>query len=269
MINTSAPEAIVAHWVTAFNTRNLAPFRQLCSQDVVVHAALAGNEELTGFSRLSALLQVYGMAFPDGQFTVEEVDPGDDLVASGWVARGTNTGPFLHLPATNKEVALHGTCRFRIVDGLVAELWFNFNLYSILEHLGALFPEPGQASPFSLTICENAITIWTDALRGRRMAFESVFSDDVVVHASCFQVRMTEVGRPALAQVLGLIHATLADIQFSVERRISQGMTTTYQGSISGLSHNSGEIERFTLDCMFRTQGNEVKEFWVRIWSKP
>jgi len=269
MINTLAPEAIIAQWVSAFNTRDLSEFRQLCCPAVTVHSVSPGNDEARGISRLTTLLQAYVAAFPDGQFDVETVDARDDFVTASWTAAGTNTGPFFYFPATNRRVVVKGTCRFRFSDGLVVEHWLDFNLYGILKQIGALFPEPGEPLPSSLAVCENAIHAWSDALTGRRISFENTFSNHVVIYATSFRMRTIEQGQAALAKTLAFIHANLAEIQLSIDRRISQGSTTTYRGNLTGVLPDRTGPDKFRFDCMFRTRENKVNEFWFRVWSKP
>ena len=57
--------------------------------------------------------------------------------------RGTHRGDFQGLPPTNREVAFTSVELNRMVDGKVAEHWFEFDQGKLLEQLGlAVIPGP-------------------------------------------------------------------------------------------------------------------------------
>ncbi len=51
---------------------------------------------------------------------------------------GTNTGEFMGLPPTGKEVTIDGIEMFRLADGKLVERWAEFDMMSLMQQLGAM-----------------------------------------------------------------------------------------------------------------------------------
>jgi predicted ester cyclase len=62
-------------------------------------------------------------AAPDLVMSSDEVTASDDIVTVKWTAKATHTGNALGLKPTNKKVVVHGTSRFRFVNGKIVEAW--------------------------------------------------------------------------------------------------------------------------------------------------
>lgn len=90
-----------------------------------------------GHEQLAAMF--YG-AFPDLRQTIEEAVAEDDRVAVRLKAYGTHTGPFMHIPATGKSIALSGMAVLHIADGKVAQVQEVFDQLSLLQQLGVIPP---------------------------------------------------------------------------------------------------------------------------------
>ena len=72
----------------------------------------------------------------------------EDVIAEGdkavlrWTARGRHTGPLLGIPPTGNEVRLRGIDIIRVRDGQIAERWGEFDLFGLLQQLGATPAQP-------------------------------------------------------------------------------------------------------------------------------
>src|SRR5262245_7371563 len=185
-VMTVDADGLVAAWIAAFDRADLGDVRPWCRPDVIVHAPASHAGAPSGLERIASLLVIYREAFPDGRFAVERIDRTDPVVSCAWTARGINSGPFLDFPVTHRDVVVRGTCRFRIVDGVIAELWFTLSLYDVIEQLDGLLPAPGRVIAAADAVLERALTAWFDALAGGPKALEPAFSPEVVVHAQCF-----------------------------------------------------------------------------------
>ena len=81
-------------------------------------------------------------AFPDMQFTVDDViSQGDDVVAR-WTATLTHTGDYFGIPPTNKSATITGMNTWRLEDGVAVEGWVNRDDLQLLQQLGVI-PTPG------------------------------------------------------------------------------------------------------------------------------
>ncbi|MFZ0953835.1 MAG: ester cyclase [Candidatus Sulfotelmatobacter sp.] len=104
------------------------------------------------------------MVAPDLKITVDLMMADGDLVTVVWTARGTNTAPIGHLPATGVRIEERGITVWRIVDGKIREEWTSFDLLHILRQvLGQL-----KWTLMGL-LCAALILIWVGARSVRRL----------------------------------------------------------------------------------------------------
>ena len=81
-------------------------------------------------------------AFPDGQFTLEDILGEDDRVAYRLTFRGTHQAAFLGIPATQKRVTVSFTAIVRIQHGKLVEEWGGLDQVDLLRQLGAVMSLP-------------------------------------------------------------------------------------------------------------------------------
>ena len=98
-----------------------------------------------GPAGLKAVATVLGGGFPDMQVAIEDQIAEGDRVVTRWSARGTHTQPLMGIPATGKPVRVTGANIARFSDGKIVESWFNFDLLTLLQQIGAV-PSPGAAA---------------------------------------------------------------------------------------------------------------------------
>ncbi len=87
---------------------------------------------------------MWSAGIPDWRVTIEDLVVEGDRVAKRWVLRGTNTGELFGAPPTGKPVEMRAMTLYRITDGKVREIYWNFDLYGLLQQVGAL-PAPAAA----------------------------------------------------------------------------------------------------------------------------
>ena len=81
---------------------------------------------------------IYRTAFPDLQFTVEEIVAENDTVVWRWTAHGTHLGTIMGVAPTRKQVATTGTATCHIANGKFQEAWINWDALGLLQQLGAV-----------------------------------------------------------------------------------------------------------------------------------
>jgi predicted ester cyclase len=76
-------------------------------------------------------------AAPDLQMTANQMSVQGDVVTVSWTAKGTHTGKGNGLlKPTGKHILVHGTSRFRVVNGKIAEVWNNYDRNEVFRQLG-------------------------------------------------------------------------------------------------------------------------------------
>jgi steroid delta-isomerase-like uncharacterized protein len=74
--------------------------------------------------------------FLDLTVTLHDVIASGDMVGVRGTMRCTQQGEFLGVPATGNEISWSGLAMFRVVDGKIAERWFNSDSLNIVQQLG-------------------------------------------------------------------------------------------------------------------------------------
>ena len=75
-------------------------------------------------------------AAPDLVMTANQITADGDMVNVNWTARGTHTGQGHGLKPTGKHFLVHGTSRFRIVNGKIVEAWNSEYRDELFQQLG-------------------------------------------------------------------------------------------------------------------------------------
>lgn len=128
---------------------SLDVLNDLLSADYIEHdPSIPGG--LLNLDAFKQNILMYRTAFPDVQFTLDEVSAiGDNQVITRWTARGTNTGPLLGMPPTGKAATTTGLTLSRYENGKGVEAYTNWDTFGMLQQLGvipAMAPQPSMAT---------------------------------------------------------------------------------------------------------------------------
>jgi hypothetical protein len=74
----------------------------------------------------------------DAHITQEDMIGEGDKVAKRWTFHATHKGSFLGIAPTDKRVEFTGTETYRIVNDRIVELWWNWDVLSLMRQLGAI-----------------------------------------------------------------------------------------------------------------------------------
>jgi steroid delta-isomerase-like uncharacterized protein len=83
-------------------------------------------------------------AFPDMQYTLNDLLAEADRVVARFTAHGTQSGAFQGIPATGKAVAMSAITIYRVAGGKMVEQWLEYDMFGLLQQLGVI-PAPEQA----------------------------------------------------------------------------------------------------------------------------
>ncbi len=137
-------KAIVHHFVEdGANAGNMDVLDELFADDFVNHDPT--QPAARDLPALKQFLMVRQAAFPDQRATIEDLFAEGDRVAKRWTWRGTQTGEFNGIPPTGRQVTLEGIDILRVSDGKIREIWWGYDVLSVLQQLGVI-PQPEQAS---------------------------------------------------------------------------------------------------------------------------
>ena len=83
-------------------------------------------------------------AFPDAQWTIEDMIAEGDQVMTSWTLRGTHLGVWRGVPPAGRPVVLRGITVHRLANGLIAGRYGVVESLDVLHQMGAMqVPPPG------------------------------------------------------------------------------------------------------------------------------
>jgi predicted ester cyclase len=148
-------------WIDAFNARDDAGEAAARTTDYIAHTPDSIGTAALDSDAWVEFLGVFLEGFPDLHLDVLGVAADDGTTAQRILFTGTHTGSFRGLPPTGREVRFSGIEINRMVDGKVAEHWFQLDSVTLFAQLG-LHVVPGPR------LLPRLIAVPVTRLLGRR-----------------------------------------------------------------------------------------------------
>ncbi|HXC03136.1 MAG TPA: ester cyclase, partial [Bacteroidia bacterium] len=118
-----------------FNKGKLATADELIAASFTNHAAPGAAPGPGSFKQL---VMMYRAAFPDVQFTIEDLLGDGDKVVVRNTFHGTHTGPFMGIAPTGRHISQEQMHIVRVDAGLIVEHWAVRDDLSLMRQLGAI-----------------------------------------------------------------------------------------------------------------------------------
>ncbi len=129
-------KAIMHRVYDSLKAHNLDAFVEAFAPNFVEHNTPPGQDP--GLEGVKQQISMLFAAFPDVQFTIEDlIAEGDKVVARGRMT-GTHQGEFMGIPATGKQVTQTGIQIARIAKGKVVESWLQVDNLGLMQQLGVI-----------------------------------------------------------------------------------------------------------------------------------
>ncbi len=122
-----------------WNKGNLAVAEEIVSPDLVMHIFPPGTPP--GVQSLTRFVAQVHTAFPDVQFSIEDMVAEGDRVAARFIMTGTHRGPFLNelKTPTGRRFSMQGLDIWRFdPNGKWAECWSTYDQLAQLRQLGVI-----------------------------------------------------------------------------------------------------------------------------------
>lgn len=130
----------------AVDAGNVEAFASYVSPALVEHMPMPPDlpANLSDFEKAKMMIAGYHAAFPDSRTEILHIVAEGDLVIVHSLYTGTNTGPFMGMPATNKAVRVEQTDIIRFdAAGKGVEHWAVVDQLTMMQQLG-LIPADGK-----------------------------------------------------------------------------------------------------------------------------
>lgn len=112
----------------------------LDAADELIHPAYVVPGVGRGPKAVKRNVAAFRAAFPDLDWTVEDMIAEDDRVAARLMLRGTHLGDFHGIAPTGKRVTMQEMVFWRIVDGKLHTGWFQADSLGLRVQLGVVPP---------------------------------------------------------------------------------------------------------------------------------
>jgi steroid delta-isomerase-like uncharacterized protein len=93
------------------------------------------GHDIVGAESAKGFITGFLATFPDSVYTVEEWLESGDKVVARWTCTATQKGAFFGIEPTDKAVTMIGITIFQIVDGKIAQLWNNWDVFGLMNQL--------------------------------------------------------------------------------------------------------------------------------------
>src|SRR5664280_986655 len=127
---------VALRWIDAFNARDDAAEAAARTADYLAHPPDSIQTTALDSDAWVEFLGIFVEGFPDLHLEVLGSSADEGMVAQRILFTGTHTGPFRGLPPTSRKVRFSGLEINRMVDGRVAEHWFQLDSVTLFEQLG-------------------------------------------------------------------------------------------------------------------------------------
>lgn len=138
-MNKDEMHSVLKRFYSLFEGRSTTKPEDVCTPSYDDHMPHPGPTHLEGLRATSNMIRE---AFPDATCTVQQVLVDGDKVIGVNLFQGTNTGPLMGQPPTNKKVSMSTIDICRIENGKVAEIWHVEDMFGLMIQLGVV-PPPG------------------------------------------------------------------------------------------------------------------------------
>lgn len=125
-------------WIEVFNERDDQGEADARTDDYFAHAPASIEPEPLNSATWRGFLDGFLEGFPDLHLTIEDAVADEGFTAQRILFEGTHTGVFQGLPPTGRKVSFGGIEINRMVDGKVAEHWFQLDQVAMLQQLGLM-----------------------------------------------------------------------------------------------------------------------------------
>lgn len=123
-------------WDEIVNKRDLSFFNDSnFTKDVVMHAS---PSDIVGIDSAKAYYNNYLTGFSNITFTIKDVFGQGNKLVKHWNFKGTHTGVFFGIPATNKQVDIDGVTLVRMENGKIAEERDFLDNLEFMQQLGLI-----------------------------------------------------------------------------------------------------------------------------------
>lgn len=135
--NRNKKKSLGQQIIEAWNSRSDATILPFYSQDYVVEDLTAGRVR-EGWEGMRQWTKSVFTAFPNLQYTLLSEVAAEDKLVLHWLIKGNHQGPLMKIPATGKNIFIHGMSILTITNEKITHGQVLWDLAGVLRQIGLL-----------------------------------------------------------------------------------------------------------------------------------
>lgn len=252
---------------------------EFVAPEYVYHEPALGD--IPGPEGLKQAIMMYRMAYPDLNFTIDDVIGEGDLVAIRWSAAGTQKGELMGIPATGLETTSVGINIARFEADKIVEEWSSWDVMGLMQQLGVIAPprpgpedylwtapsditgDPGDPTLNKLLVLRVKAQFWNG---------KDIAGLDETHHPNAIGHDPSLPGPPSYddyKQSCLMYLIAFPDFHVAIDAIFAEGdkvvtrwtATGTHQGELMGIPA-SGKTVKFTGITIYRLADYKIAETW-------
>ena len=261
----------------ALNQGNVEVYDEIIASDAILHTV---SGDIIGLDAIKGFTSMIFTAFPDINFSIEDMVAEGDMVVTRWTNTGTQQGEYMGIPATGISTAGTGMSIHRITDGKIQELWLFADDLGMLQQLGVMpatrdsydWGEQSQVTG-DTGDPESNKTIFQHMfdevfVKGNIDLIDEVFAADFIMHDPVSPMEIK--GPQGYKQLNNMYFIAFPDIEFVNDDIIAEGdivvgrwtITGTHEGEFMGIPATGRRITT-TGVSIFRFADSKIVETWA------
>lgn len=133
-MSAEANKNLIRNYVDTWNRGDLQSLCGYWSLEMRHHTRAQAH----GYKKTKEIVGSFMQAFPDLKFQIQDIVAEDDKVVTRMTARATNTGSYLGLPPTGREINCTVLGIARVDNGKIVEHWGVTDELAMMSQLGVL-----------------------------------------------------------------------------------------------------------------------------------
>jgi len=235
---------VIVRWLieAMWNKGDLAAIPEFMAPSSTFHGGSMVGEcaGVEGYAQFAALTLT---AFPDLQFTIEDIIAESDMVAIRLLETATHTGPLMMIPPTGVSIVSKAIVIYRFSDGRIVEGWMQFDALGMLVQIGLIPPmgppifawgtpsattgDPGTLEQNKVIASRDPNEIWNKA---DFAVIDEIIGEGYVGH---YDFGTTTNGIKAYKQYVPGTLAAFPDFHITIEELFAEGNLVVFRSTAS------------------------------------
>jgi predicted ester cyclase len=136
--NSATNKAAMLKIFETLENGNVDALDNYIAEDAVNHGMDTMTTQKRGLAAVKEIFNMYHEWFSDINITVNAMGTSGDTLLAYYTFTGTNTGPMMGMPATNKPVSVDGVDIVVFKDGKAVEHWGVEDRLGMMQQLGMM-----------------------------------------------------------------------------------------------------------------------------------